>query len=71
MFQGLSEPDNFLMRNRYKRFAGFYLNEDPDALNYDPDIRLLEVSGPEAEDQCSGKEMHMTGVVTLPRENLT
>jgi hypothetical protein len=41
MFQGLSEPDNFLMRNRYKRFAGFYLNEDPDAINYDPEHKII------------------------------
>lgn len=41
MFQGLSEPDNTLMRQRYKRFAGFYLNEDPDALNYDPEHKII------------------------------
>jgi hypothetical protein len=42
MFQGLSEPDNYLMRNRYKRFAGFYLNEDPEALNYDPEHKIIK-----------------------------
>jgi hypothetical protein len=41
MHQGLSEPDNSLMQNRYRRFAGFYLNEDPDALNYDPKYKII------------------------------
>lgn len=41
MHQGLSEPDNPLMRNRFRRFAGFYLNEDPDALNYDPGHKII------------------------------
>ena len=41
MHQGLSEPDNQLMRNRFRRFAGFYLNEDPDALNYDPKHKII------------------------------
>ena len=41
MFQGLCEPDNLLMRQRYKRFAGFYLNEDSDALNYDPVHKII------------------------------
>ena len=41
MNQGLCEPDNQLMKNRYKRFAGFYLNEDPDALNYDPVHKMM------------------------------
>ena len=41
MFQALSEPDNHLVRQRYKRFAGFYLNEDPDAINYDPDKKII------------------------------
>jgi hypothetical protein len=41
MFQGLSDPDNILMRNRYKRFAGFYLNEDPDVLNYDTIHKII------------------------------
>lgn len=39
--QALSEPDNHLMQNRFRRFAGFYLNEDPDALNYDPEHRII------------------------------
>ncbi|MDA7916845.1 hypothetical protein N9B49_01340 [bacterium] len=39
--QGLSDPSDPLMRKRYKRFAGFYLNEDPDALNYDPEHKML------------------------------
>jgi hypothetical protein len=41
MHQGLSEPGNQLMRNRFRRFAGFYLNEDPDAINYDPRYKII------------------------------
>ena len=41
MHQGLSEPDNQLMQNRLRRFAGFYLNEDPDAINYDPENKII------------------------------
>ena len=39
--QGLSEPDHKLMQTRFRRFAGFYLNEDPDALNYDRQQRMI------------------------------
>ncbi len=41
MHQALSEPENDLMQNRYRRFAGFYLNEDPDAQNYDPQHKII------------------------------
>jgi hypothetical protein len=41
MHQALSEPGNQLMRNRFRRFAGFYLNEDPDAINYDPKYKII------------------------------
>ncbi len=39
--QGLSDPDNNLMQRRFRRFAGFYMNEDPDALNYDPEKKII------------------------------
>src|SRR5687767_9723704 len=35
-FLGLSEPNNVQYRERMKRFAGMYMNEDPAAPNYDP-----------------------------------
>ena len=41
MHQGLSEPENPLMQIRYRRFAGFYLNEDPEAQNYDPVHKII------------------------------
>ncbi len=41
MSQGLCEPNNLLMQKRYKRFAGFYMDEDPDALNYDPELNII------------------------------
>ncbi len=28
-------------QERARRFAGFYLNEDPEAINYDPEKRIL------------------------------
>ncbi|MEW6754340.1 MAG: hypothetical protein AB1505_25650, partial [Candidatus Latescibacterota bacterium] len=38
---GLSDPLHAVNRQRAQRYAGFYLNEDPDAPNYDPELRLL------------------------------
>ena len=42
---GLADSTNKLTKERAKRFAGFYLNEDPDedpdALNYDPELVLI------------------------------
>ncbi len=39
--QGLSDPRDPQYRNRVKRFAGFYMNEDPGAPNYDPRHRII------------------------------
>ena len=39
--QGLSDPNNIRFGHRVRRFAGFYLNEDPGALNYDPKHRII------------------------------
>ncbi len=41
MFQGLSEPGSARLRERMKRFAGLYMNEDPEAPNYDPEHRII------------------------------
>ncbi len=38
---GLSEPNNDLYRERMKRFAGLYMNEDPEAPNYDPAHKVI------------------------------
>lgn len=40
-FQGLSEPGNDLYVTRMKRFAGLYMNEDPEAPNYDPEKKII------------------------------
>lgn len=40
-FYGLSRPDDPLYEERLRRFAGFYLNEDPGAPNYDPERKLI------------------------------
>jgi hypothetical protein len=39
--QGLSDPDDRPFQRRTLRYAGFYLNEDPQAPNYDPEHRLI------------------------------
>jgi len=39
--QGLSDPTNRAMLHRTRRYAGFYMNEYPQAPNYDPERRLI------------------------------
>ena len=39
--QGLSDPDNLAFQRRVRRYAGFYLNEDPGAPNYDPQHKII------------------------------
>ncbi len=39
----LADPGNERNAERARRYAGFYLNEDPEALNYDPENRLINV----------------------------
>jgi hypothetical protein len=39
--QGLSDPNDGRFRGRVVRYAGFYLNEDPGAPNYDPEHRII------------------------------
>jgi len=39
--QGLSDPADSKFRQRVRRYAGFYLNEDPDAPNYDPRHKII------------------------------
>ena len=41
LFQGLSDPNDKVFRARMKRFAGLYMNEDPEAKNYDPVNRVI------------------------------
>ncbi len=40
--QGLSDPGNIDFQNRVRRFAGFYMNEDPGALNYDFEHKIIK-----------------------------
>lgn len=40
-FQGLSAPEERRYQARIPRFAGLYLNEDPDAPNYDPEYNII------------------------------
>lgn len=39
--QGLSDPHDRLFQQRIRRYAGFYLNEDPQAPNYDPQHKII------------------------------
>jgi hypothetical protein len=39
--QGLSDPYDAKFRQRVRRYAGFYLNEDPDAPNYDSEHKII------------------------------
>jgi hypothetical protein len=39
--QGLSDPYDLDYRKRARRYAGFYMNEDPQAPNYDPARSLI------------------------------
>ncbi|MEM7538428.1 MAG: hypothetical protein AAF639_40040 [Chloroflexota bacterium] len=39
--QGLSTPEDRTMQVRTRRYAGFYMNEDPQAPNYDPEHKII------------------------------
>lgn len=39
--QGLSDPYDVKFQQRVRRFAGFYMNEDPGAANYDPELKII------------------------------
>jgi len=39
--KGLSDPYDPRYRQRVQRFAGFYMNEDPQAPNYDPEHKII------------------------------
>ncbi|HET8547913.1 MAG TPA: hypothetical protein VFL57_07915, partial [Bryobacteraceae bacterium] len=41
MLMGLSDPTDERYRQRLRRFAGLYMNEDPEAPNYDPKHRII------------------------------
>lgn len=40
-FYGLSRPHDRRYETRLRRYAGFYMNEDPSAPNYDPEHRII------------------------------
>ncbi len=39
--EALTDPVDVTYQKRARRFAGFYMNEDPDAPNYDPEHKLI------------------------------
>jgi hypothetical protein len=38
----MADPQNEKNRERARRFAGFFLNEDPEAQNYDPEKKIIK-----------------------------
>ena len=40
-FYSLVNPNDTLYKKRMQRFAGFYMNEDPEAPNYDPEHKII------------------------------
>ncbi|MBM3935049.1 MAG: hypothetical protein FJ319_12245 [SAR202 cluster bacterium] len=42
--QGLSDPYDTEFQRRVKKYAGFYMNEDPQAPNYDPKHKIIRSS---------------------------
>jgi len=42
MFLGLADPHDEMLITRMKRFAGLYMNEDPEAPNYDPVNKVIK-----------------------------
>jgi hypothetical protein len=41
-WHGLGRPNDRTSLARIRRFAGFYLNEDPEAPNYDPKLKIIK-----------------------------
>ena len=41
LLAGLSQPNDETYRKRTQRFAGLYMNEDPEAPNYDPKHKII------------------------------
>jgi hypothetical protein len=41
ILEGLSDPHDLTYLNRSRRYAGLYMNEDPQAPNYDPEHRII------------------------------
>ncbi len=39
--QGLSDPCDLKFQQRVRRYAGFYMDEDPQAANYDPQHKII------------------------------
>ncbi|MBI1354351.1 MAG: hypothetical protein GC160_08390 [Acidobacteria bacterium] len=42
LLMGFADPTDQLLVNRMKRFAGMYMDEDPEAKNYDPEHKIIK-----------------------------
>lgn len=56
-FFGLADPTNSQNIERAKRFAGLYMNEDPNAPNYDTQLKLIQC----AHNDSRGPAFHQIG----------
>jgi hypothetical protein len=61
MFLGLADPHAALYRERATRFAGMYMNEDPEAPNYDPVQKIIKSIWNGSKGRCSGRRRCTTG----------
>ncbi|HEV8542417.1 MAG TPA: hypothetical protein VGR78_08495, partial [Verrucomicrobiae bacterium] len=75
---GLSAPMEAKYQERARRFAGFYINEDPEARNYDPKHRIIRSmlngsKGPMLREATAidwvGDPFDVTGFVALHGEH--
>jgi energy-coupling factor transporter ATP-binding protein EcfA2 len=75
----MADPSDSVNRERATRFAGFYLNEDPDAANYDTERRIIRCvhngsGGPrwlyEEDDEPSYRYAPGMAIYGLPFEDI-
>ncbi len=65
--QGLSDPDDRAIQAAPRRYAGFYMNEDPQAPNYDPEHKIIRSCSTAAAGRCCARPPGWTGPATPSR----
>ena len=61
MLLALSDPNDEKLTARMKRFAGLYMNEDPEALNYDPVNKVIKSLWTGSKGPMLHGRLRMTG----------
>ena len=56
--QGLANPTNIKFQKRMRRFAEFYMDEDPDAKNYDPEHKIIRSLWTGSRVTCPHRLVH-------------